>query len=149
MRAGTLVPATHPFGSPLFSRFHPLNEGRNFSSGNTSSADMSRLVELLTLNEGRNFSSGNTSASAGVPRANLRPLNEGRNFSSGNTPGRRPDGVQVRQRSMRAGTLVPATLDRTRRSRTPGRSLNEGRNFSSGNTGAGLRRPCARPFDAQ
>ena len=108
MRAGTLVPAT-PDGEVAGGHVGAaLNEGRNFSSGNTrlrrrASAAVSRrsmragtlVPATLTrfsgpcsargaLNEGRNFSSGNTSF---LPRygRTLSSLNEGRNFSSGNT----------------------------------------------------------------
>ena len=157
MRAGTLVPAT-----PLVRPQQPavrcaLNEGRNFSSGNTLTvcsmkAHASSLNEGRNfssgnthircqrgrgqhpLNEGRNFSSGNTATAPQSADYSIKTLNEGRNFSSGNT------GRQTRwlappvERSMRAGTLVPATLGGGWVGGTRFWSLNEGRNFSSGNT---------------
>ena len=83
MRAGTLVPATRTAGRAVVRRRSTLNEGRNFSSGNT----------LQVLNDD----------DAAVT------LNEGRNFSSGNTPVRSRRHRPVLVRSMRAGTLVPAT----------------------------------------
>ena len=85
MRAGTLVPAT------------PRPSGRV------------RTEHQRSLNEGRNFSSGNTATVAQITAEVEAPLNEGRNFSSGNTR-RKGQLVDPRMaRSMRAGTLVPAT----------------------------------------
>ena len=84
-----------------------LNEGRNFSSGNTPHRKP-MLQEQPTLNEGRNFSSGNT-LRVGFQSRSQETLNEGRNFSSGNTISCRAASASGITRSMRAGTLVPAT----------------------------------------
>ena len=62
-------------------------------------------------------------------------LNEGRNFSSGNTTNSLTLNNRSMLRSMRAGTLVPATPGRaTVGAAYAAQALNEGRNFSSGNT---------------
>ena len=63
MRAGTLVPATRNGFPHLVFLSTPLNEGRNFSSGNTS-FPFPRYGSPSALNEGRNFSSGNTFCSS-------------------------------------------------------------------------------------
>ena len=87
-----------------------------------------------TLNEGRNFSSGNTAVVAADVNESNATLNEGRNFSSGNTAEAGAVSVTLRYRSMRAGTLVPATRVRQYLNSDTVTTLNEGRNFSSGNT---------------
>ena len=109
-RAGTRVPATATPSLSSPATAPSLNEGRDSRPGNGRRARCRRRRTRRTLNEGRDSRPGNGRGDSGAA-----------------------DDRDTLERSTRAGTRVPATAARRRRSPRAGSPLNEGRDSRPGN----------------
>ena len=108
MRAGTVAPATLLLLGCGLWRGSPLNEGRDRGPGNTRRRRRTSQGRGA-LNEGRDRGPGNTSTHRqSAPHTAHRSMRAGTVAPATRDGANRPGGVRV-GRSMRAGTVAPAT----------------------------------------